>query len=98
MARLRGFKLRAVSTGRAVTVSFSGQQLHVTVQGEDVQTVQLDADDDIKIESEPGELYFNPQGWARPAMIRLSQNNRVQMIRIDPLTARPYKLQYGAGQ
>ena len=98
MARLRGFKLKAVSTGKGVTISFSDQQIHVLIQGEEEYSQEIPFDTDMKMETNPSQLYFSPQGWARPAMIRLQQRKRTQMIGIDPLTARPYQLQQGSGQ
>ncbi len=93
MACLRGFKLKAVSTGKAIAVSYENQQLTITIQGDEPISKELSIHEDMRLELEPSELYFSPQGWARPATITLQRDNLKQIITIDPLTARPYKPQ-----
>lgn len=91
MAKLRGFKLRAISYGKPITVSFADPQFMVTVQGEEPIFEELQFHPDTDLQLHPEELYFSPQGWARPATLTLSLNNLSQTILIDPLTGRPYK-------
>ncbi len=91
MAKLRGFKLRAISCGKPITVSFADPQFIITIQGGEPIFEELQFHPDTNLKLQPEELYFSPQGWGRPATLTLSRNNLSQTILIDPLTGRPYK-------
>lgn len=91
MARLRGFKLQAVSSGKGVTIAYADQNFIVTVQGEEPILAPLSIHEGGRLELQPEELYFSPQGWARPATLILQRENLSQTILLDPLTGRPYR-------
>lgn len=98
MARLRGFKLQAVSSGKGLTITYADQNFIVTVQGEEAILEPLTIHEGVRLELQPEELYFSPQGWARPATLVLQRENLSQTIRVDPLTGRPYRAAWKGGR
>lgn len=96
MARLRGIKLKAVASGKGVTVLVDGHHFNITSQGEEPRHEALTIHEEMHLNFTPEELYFSPQGWARPATILLQQDNLQQTIKLDPLSARPYRVKAGA--
>ena len=95
MATLRGFKLKAISSGKPLHVSYEDGQLNITVQGDEPILSDLHLHADTTLTFTPETLYFSPQGWARPAEITLERANLRQTIILDPLSGRPYKKQRG---
>lgn len=96
MAQLRHFKLQAITEGKPLHISYEKPQFHVLTQGDiEASLKPLEINDDTTLTLSPEELYFSPQGWARPATLTLTRGNLSQTIIIDPLTGRPYKKQRG---
>jgi prepilin-type N-terminal cleavage/methylation domain-containing protein len=95
MATLRGFKLQAVAGGIPLHVIFENRNFIVTIPGKEPIATELKLHGETELTLHPQELYFSPQGWARPANLTLTRSTLSQIIIIDPLTARPYKKQRG---
>lgn len=98
MARLRGFKLKAISTGTPLSVSYENLQFIITPKGQEPSFADLDIHTDTSLTLAPETLYFSPQGWVRPATLTLSRDNLSQTIKLDPLSGRPYKPQHQSRQ
>ncbi len=92
MARLRAFKLKAISTGIPLTITVKNQQFIVTPNQEELHFANLTLHPEMHLSLDPEILYFSPQGWARSATITLTRENFSQIINIDPLSSRPYTL------
>lgn len=90
MAQVRGWKLLAVSKGEAVTITLEEDVLVVHLAGEEMRRTNLK--DGVTLVMEPGYLLFSPEGWATPATLEISTEERRQRVRIDPLTGQPRKL------
>jgi prepilin-type N-terminal cleavage/methylation domain-containing protein len=90
MAQIRGWKLLAVSKGRAVTIIFDQDALLVQLAKEEAERVAIK--EGVTLTMEPERILFSPEGWATPATIEISSAERRRRLRIDPLTGQPRKL------
>ncbi len=90
MAQVRGWKLLAVSKGKPVTITLEEDMLVVQLAGEEMNRTNLK--DGVTLSMEPGYFLFSPEGWATPATLEISTEERRQRVRIDPLTGQPRKL------
>ncbi|MDR9500579.1 MAG: prepilin-type N-terminal cleavage/methylation domain-containing protein [Desulfurivibrionaceae bacterium] len=90
MAQVRGWKLLAVSKGEAVTITLEEDVLVVHLAGEEMR--RTDLKHGVTLSMEPDHILFSPEGWATPATLEISTEERRQRVRIDPLTGQPRRL------
>ncbi|MEN8257569.1 MAG: GspH/FimT family pseudopilin [Thermodesulfobacteriota bacterium] len=90
MAQVRGWKLMAVSQGKPVTVTLEEDVLMVQLaQGAKVVKPFKPG---VTLAMEPERIFFSPEGWATPATIEISSNERHRTLQINPLTGQPNKI------
>lgn len=90
MAQVRGWKLLAVSKGKPVTISLDDNVLVVQLAREELERKIMKQG--VTLTMEPERILFSPEGWATPAILAISKNERRRTIRIDPLTGQPRKI------
>lgn len=90
MAQVRGWKLLAVSKGKPVTITLEADMLVVQLNQKEQSRTALRPG--LHLDMEPDHLLFSPEGWATPATLEISTEERRQRVRIDPLTGQPRRL------
>ncbi len=90
MAQVRGWKLLAVSKGKAVTITLEGDVLVVQLGREERERKTFP--EGVTVALEPNHILFSPEGWATPATIEISKEKRRRKVQIAPLTGRPQKI------
>ena len=89
MATLRYARLMAVSEGEPVIVRLSEEGPNLTLSGPISESRNFAFGDDSKLEMEPKEIQFFPEGQATPAYLTLTIEERTQEIIVEPLTGMP---------
>ena len=89
MAALRKMRLEAVVTGRPIEVRVEDNRFIVIRSNgeEEEQVLGLDQDSELILDTE--SITFAAELTATPAILTLTQGNRIRTISMDPLSALP---------
>lgn len=90
MAQVRGWKLLAVSKGKALTIHIEDDA--VVMQLGQQEEVRTPIKEGMTLALAPERLQFSPEGWATPATIEIQSKERHRRLRIDALTGQPRKI------
>lgn len=89
-ATLRYAKLLAVTKGETVHLTLAeGEDCIFRLRGPVDESRECTLGDEEVLTMDPGEIYFFPEGTATPTLLTFKRAERVKLIRIDLLTARP---------
>ena len=90
LAQLRGARLRAISSGRVVSISIGDGNLQLSAGSTESQPMMLA--ETLAVEFDPQQITFYPEGFATPAAVRIQREGRSAQFTIDPLTGLPVKV------
>ena len=89
MAVMRYARLKAVTEGKAVNVTTADGSNDLILSGAVQENRELGLDETEKLELDPEEIVFYPEGYATPGTLTFSKEERSQDILIDPMTGLP---------
>ena len=89
MAIMRYARLMAVTEGKALTVTATEGSNSLTMSGAVQENRALGLAESDTLELDPEEIIFFPEGYATPATLTFTKEERSQKIIIDPMTGLP---------
>lgn len=89
MAIVRYARLRAVTQGKALTITTVEGSNVLTLAGAVDENRELGWQESDTLELDPPEIVFYPEGYATPGTITFTKDERSQKIIIDPMTGLP---------
>jgi general secretion pathway protein H len=89
LAQLRAARLLATGTGQVVSVGISGHDLWQAEGKEEPQP--LASSETLAVHFDPATITFYPEGFATPAVIKVSRGKKAARFTIDPLTGLPVR-------
>lgn len=90
LAQLRAARLLATGKGKAISVGVANENGLWQAEGSE-EPHPLASDGDLTVRFDPTTITFYPEGFATPAIIRVSRGKKAARFTIDPLTGLPVR-------
>lgn len=90
LAQLRAARLLATGKGKAISLGISGENGLWQAEGNE-EPQPLVSHDDLTVQFDPTTITFYPEGFATPAVIKVSRGKKAARFTIDPLTGLPVR-------